>query len=106
MRKYIERTLSSSGILVFTEKHGVRHFICKDKDDYCRAAMKVLKERFEEGWYGDEKEPLNPDFPGGQEAFIITEDGDNEAAYEFMHQRSSEIYAEYEEMEIFYSEEY
>ena len=55
MGKYLERELSSPGILIFKEKHDTRYFVCNTKEDYCKAAMHVLRGRLEDDcWYYDE----------------------------------------------------
>ncbi len=99
MRKYLERGLSKAGILLFKEKHGTRYFICQDADAFCRAAMKVLKDRFEERYYDDPRQ----DRLGETRAQEIIETNDIEAAFEFMNLRGD---AEYEAMDIEHAEEY
>jgi hypothetical protein len=115
MRKYIERQISSPGILIFREKHCHRYFVCNTKEDFCKAAMKILRERLEDDyWYydDDEKEELLK-----QEAFNysgaiykatilckdrtlaqqISDSNNIEAAFEFLDDHKS---GEYENMTI------
>lgn len=55
--KYLTRILANPGLLIFEEKHGTRYFYCRNPEEYCKAAMKVLKQRLEEGyWYGNDSE--------------------------------------------------
>lgn len=122
MRKYLERQLASSGILIFKEKHGTRYFVCNTKADFCKAAMKVLRDRLESNyWYHDDE--LEPEEIAKQEAAAyagvvyrqpklckdktratkISTANDCEAAYEFLYDRAD---CEYEHMEIEVGEEY
>ncbi|MCV0439864.1 MAG: hypothetical protein K5880_14790 [Hydrogenophaga sp.] len=96
------RRLSSAGILTFKEKHGDRYFVCNTPEDYCKAAMKILKERASEKfcWYYDD--PKDPD-TGLTRAKEIIETNDLEAAFEFLDLRSD---WEYEGMDIEYPETY
>ena len=47
------------GICVFKEKHHTRLFICHTPEDYCKVAMKVLKQRLKDKWYWDEKDIID-----------------------------------------------
>lgn len=100
MRKYIERRLTDAGILVFSEKHGTYYYICSNKEDFCKAAMKVVKDRLEENMYYDDPDD---EWPGETRAKEIVAQNDNEAAYEFLDSRSDH---EYEDMQIEYPEKY
>ena len=102
MKKYLARRLESPGILTFNEKHGRRYFVCSTPEDFCKAAMKILKERADEKfcWYYDD--PSEPD-TGLTRAREIIENNDLEAAFEFLDLRSD---WEYEGMDIEYGEEY
>lgn len=101
MKKYLARRLATAGILIFREKHGTLYFVCNTAEDFCRAAMKVLKERANEkfSWYHDDSE----EDMSLTRAREIIESNDLEAAYEFMDLRSD---WEYEDMDIEYPEEY
>jgi hypothetical protein len=116
--KYLERRLSESGILVFREKHGNRYFICNTKEDYCRAAIKIIKERLDEGWYWDEEDDDDnqaaAEYAGVKRrkryvrkdettARQIVESNDLVRAYMFLEERSD---YEYEGMYIEYPEDF
>lgn len=50
-------------ILRFKEKYGDRLFIINGEEDLTRAALKVIKDRFEDGyWYDEPEEPTKPDY--------------------------------------------
>lgn len=67
MGKYMVRLLSTPGILHFKEKHGDHYYVCLTPEDYCKAAMQVLRQRVEDGyWYGDDE--LEPEEIMKQEA--------------------------------------
>lgn len=102
MKKYLARRLETAGILIFREKHGTRYFVCNSAEDFCKAAMKMLKERASEKfcWYYDD--PKEPDMSLTRAKEIIASN-DLVAAYEFMDLRSD---WEYEGMDIEYPEEY
>ena len=54
--KYLERTISSPGLVVFHEKHSERYFYCKTREDYFKMALHVLKGRLKDDyWYFDEE---------------------------------------------------
>lgn len=59
-------------VLVLEEKHGRRHFNVADDEALFRASLKILTERFEQGyWYGtreDIEKPEAPDFTKEQVA--------------------------------------
>ena len=118
--KYLERRLANAGIMIFKEKHHTRYFICNNSDDYCRVAMKILKERVEQEWYWDEEDDTSNNNEGleylGQkprkqrhvpkdktEAQQIITDNDLEEAFVFIDRRSD---WEYEGMEIEHPETY
>ncbi len=44
-------------IIIFKEKHGNRYFDASTEEKLHIAALKVLKERFESGWYYEPEEP-------------------------------------------------
>ena len=100
MRKYLARRLDTAGILIFREKHGNRYFVCNTPEDFCKAAMKILKERADPKfcWYYEDASEPDTDLNRAKE---IIENNDLEAAYEFMDLRSD---WEYEGMEIEYPE--
>lgn len=102
MRKYLEKKIASSGILIFKEKHGNRYFVCSTHEDYCKVAMKVLKERTNEKfcWYYDD--PHEPETSLTKAKEIIA-NNDTEAAFEFLDDRAD---WEYEGFDIEYGEEY
>lgn len=117
--KYLARRLANPGILIFKEKHYTRYFLCNTPEDYCKVAMKMLKERAEAGWYWDEEDD-NPAENSGLEylgqktrtrhipknktdAERIITDNDLEEAFIFIDCNSD---GEYEGMEIEQSEEY
>jgi len=104
MKKYIERRLEGAvpGILVFREKHGTRYFMCNSREDFYRAAMKILKERADKkySWYYED--PTEPETDLNRAKEIIA-NNDLEAAYEFMELRSD---WEYEGMDIEYPEKF
>src|SRR5271168_4307264 len=68
--------IASPSVLVFKEKHGDRHFNVPDDEALFAAALKVLAERFKQGyWYYDpakegaaEAMPEAPDFTAEQVA--------------------------------------
>lgn len=121
MREYLERSLSSPGILVFEEKHGTRYLVCNTREDYCRAAMHVLRGRLEDYWYYDEElesseiaEKEAAAYCGvvykervlrkdKTEAQRIVDSNNLEAAYEFLSDRD---HGEYEGMQIERGENY
>jgi len=49
--------MGSRQILVATEKHGTRYFDASTDEQLHRAALKLLAERKEMGWYYDPKPP-------------------------------------------------
>jgi len=102
MPKYLGRRLATPGILVFKEKHGNRYFVCNNEEEYCRASMKVLKDRSGEKhcWYFDDPDDLDTGITRAKEIIAAN---DNVAAYVFLHSRSD---WEYEDMEIEYGEEF
>jgi len=122
MKKYLANIISRPGILIFEEKHGTRYFVCNNSQEFCRAAMKVLRERLEDDyWYHDEE--LEPEDFAKKEAAAycgivyraprlikdktraqkISDTNDYEAALEFMEERSD---YEYERMKLDAGEEY
>lgn len=122
MRKHLERTLSTPGILIFKEKHGIRYFVCNTKEDFCKAAMHVLRHRLKDGyWYYDEeidskeitkkqtaaycgivyKEPFL--LKDKTKAQMIVDSNNLEAAYEFLYEHSD---GEYQDMTIEIPEHY
>ncbi len=54
---------SQGDILVFREKNGTRYFAANTKEEAGMACLKILKQRFEEGWYqpyDDDDHPTQP----------------------------------------------
>jgi hypothetical protein len=47
---------SDSTLVVFREKHGERFFHVKSEEEFGKACLKVLRERFTGGWYGSREE--------------------------------------------------
>ena len=54
---------STNLIAVFHEKHGDRYFFLPTKDDFKKVALKMVKERNEDGYYKLEDEPVKPKIP-------------------------------------------
>lgn len=66
-QKYFDRVLDpkrlSQGVaLVFHEKHDDRRFNVKCQDDVFKVCLKIVKERFEDGWYSGEASAV-PTYP-------------------------------------------
>jgi hypothetical protein len=66
-RELLERRLKGhldkNSIVIFKEKHSDRYFAIPDIDTFCKVALKIVTERFKEGWYGDESD-YSIDEPG------------------------------------------
>lgn len=92
--RYIDRILGKPGVLIFKEKHSTRYFLCDSKEDFCLAAMKILRERSEGGWYDSDVD---------DEVQSIVASNDTEDAFLFLRTRTT---YEYENMIIEYGEEY
>lgn len=60
MKKYLERRLEGlfPGVLVAKEKHSTRYMKALDRETLLASALKLLKERFKEGyWYYEPEKP-------------------------------------------------
>jgi len=94
--------VSMTRILVVNEKHGDRYFDASTDAALHAAALKLVEERLEQGWYGDWRQLDDTLENLNQKKMLLdlVSDQDGVAAWAFLKQRNGQYEYEYENVSI------